>query len=201
MKSKKHSVSMSGGRDDAPLAMPLLSSGMVGEQDHRAAYTEFLKQFEWSHFATFTAATSSDDRLLYRLPQAIRNMEKAAKGPVRAFWVRERGTCGTPHLHALLTGTEGLSCKQIDRAWRIGRADVQSFDPSRGAVYYLTKSLLEPDARWDLSSRLPRRVIDRAPILDLDDPELEFPFSRELREQGIVFDTSIDMTSSGGATS
>lgn len=194
MKSKRLSVSMSGGRDAAPPAMPRPSSGLVGEQDQRAAYADFLRQFEWAHFATFTAATASDDLLLYRLPQAIRNMEKAAKKPVRAFWVRERGAYGTPHLHVLLTGTEGLSSKQIDRAWRIGRADVQVYDPARGAVFYLTKSLLEPDARWDLSSRLPRRVTNRAPVLDLDDPELEFPFSRELREQGIVLDTSIDMT-------
>lgn len=193
MKSKKLSVSMSGGRDAPPLAMPLPSAGMVGEQDQRAAYAEFLRQFEWAHFATFTAATASDNLLLYRLPQAIRNMEKAAKGPVRAFWVRERGACGTPHLHVLLTGTEGLSCKQIDRAWRIGRADVQVYDPARGAVFYLTKSFLEPDARWDLSSRLPRRATNRVPILDLDDPDLEFPPIRELREQGIVLGTSIDM--------
>lgn len=193
MKSKTLSPSMSGGRVGAPLALPLPPSGMVSEQDQRAAYTEFLKQFEWSHFATFTAATSSDDRLRHRLPQTIRQLERVAQGPVRACWVRERGTCGTPHLHVLLTGTECLSCKQIDRAWRIGRADVQIYDPARGAVFYLTKSLLDADALWDLSSRLPRRVTNRARVLDLDDPDLEFPFSRELREQGITQGTSIGM--------
>jgi hypothetical protein len=186
MKSKTLSLSMSGGRVGAPLAMPRTPAGMVSEEDQRAAYTEFLKQFGWSHFATFTAATSSDDRLLHRLPQAIRQLERVAQGPVRAFWVRERGACGTPHLHVLLTGTAGIACERIDRAWRIGRADVEIYDPTRGAVFYLTKSLMEPDARWDLSSKLPGRVTNHAPILDLDDPDPEFPLLRELREQGIA---------------
>lgn len=120
----------------------------------REAYSTFLSRFAWTHFATFTAPPTAEDRLTHALAQTIRRLERVAQGPVRFFWVLERGSGETPHLHVLLTGTGRLCCERIARAWHLGRSDVAEFDATRGGVYYLTKSLLDPDARWDLSRQL-----------------------------------------------
>lgn len=158
---------------------------MMEEIRSRDAYALFLRSIDWNHFATFTAATRFDDRLERALLQTIRRLERVAQGPVHVFWVREVGSLGTPHIHALLKGTERVPLARIVGAWQLGRADVRAYDPAGGAAYYLTKSLLDADARWDLSTKLQALPVHQPsgepPEAVNDDPE--FPLLRELRAE------------------
>lgn len=129
---------------------------------HREAFAQFLAEFSWTHFATFTAATRSDDCLLTEYRKTIRRLERVAQGPVRSFWVVERGLFGTPHLHALLTGTERVTCARIERSWRLGHSEVRVYDPELKATFYVTKTLGDEEARWDLSAKLGEFEIPKA---------------------------------------
>ena len=122
----------------------------------REAYAAFLKEFAWTHFCTFTAPPTVDDKLRESLRVTLRKLEQRAQQAVTYLWVRERGVGGTPHLHVLLGGTAHLSRASIASAWPLGYADVQPFDAERGGVYYLTKNLFEEDGLWDLSRRIER---------------------------------------------
>lgn len=117
-------------------------------------YALWLTQFKWDHFCTLTAPPSCDDKLRAGFAKAVRRLERVAHRAVGWYFVRERGAAGTPHLHALLEGTAHLTCAQIVRAWKLGHADVKPFDMQQGGVSYLTKTLAEPDAIWDVSKRL-----------------------------------------------
>lgn len=131
----------------------------------RDEYANFLRQFDWQHFATFTAPPPASERLVRSFHQTVRRLERVAQGPVRTFWVVEQGGGGVPHVHALLAGTRRLSCQEIAERWDLGHCDVQIYDPAQGAAYYLTKSLADEDTPWDLSSKLSPR-----PMPDADGP-------------------------------
>ena len=120
----------------------------------RKAFEMFLAGFGWSHFCTFTAPPAVEARLVPSLSQTVRRLERVAQGPVRWFWVRERGSGGTPHLHVLLSGTDKVSCQRIRKAWKLGHSDVSPYDPSKGGVFYLTKDLFSEDSLWDVAPKL-----------------------------------------------
>lgn len=59
---------------------------------------------------------------------------------------------GFCHTHGLLNGVEGLTYKQIGEIWqkRYGREQVEGYDKTKGANYYLTKYVLKDMFEWRL---------------------------------------------------
>lgn len=177
-----------------PAPIPAISEILMIHESTktRDEYADFLRRFEWAHFATFTATPSAPDRLHRAFRQTIRRLERRAQGPIHFFVVLELGAAGVPHLHALLTGTVHLPCEEIARSWWLGHSDVRRFDASRGGIFYLTKSIHHEDADYDLSPRLTKRQVSSGAFsspetcVQSDEGEWdEFPLLKELREEGL----------------
>jgi hypothetical protein len=66
------------------------------------------------------------------------------------FLIVEGARRGFPHLHALLLGTDFLTVKEIERAWRLGFTSIRRYDPTRGAHDYVVKELAQVDFDPDL---------------------------------------------------
>lgn len=123
----------------------------------REEWTRHLAQYEWDHYCTLTSEPTVADRLRREFVNGfVRRLARATQGPVPWFYTLERGAAGTAHMHALIAGTHRLTLEQVQRAWRLGFAQVRRYDPARGAAYYLTKRLDTAAADYDVSSRLPR---------------------------------------------
>jgi hypothetical protein len=141
----------------------------------RKVYAQFLAGFSWSHFCTFTAPPTAEARLIRSFSQTVRRLERVAQGPVRWFWVRERGSWGTPHLHVLLSGTDKVSCQRIRKEWRLGHCDVSPYDPSQGGVFYLTKDLFSEYSLWDVAPKLRGQDTRPSTTVAADDDLPPFP--------------------------
>jgi hypothetical protein len=113
---------------------------------------QFLNPARWRFFCTLTS--KREMRLAHMHETAsrfFRRLATAARGPVYYSWCAETGGAGWVHMHALVH-TEGLlDLGSIARAWRLGRADIQRYDTSRGARYYVTKSLPRGEVEYGLS--------------------------------------------------
>ena len=79
----------------------------------------------------------------------IRRLEQLAQRRVDYVYALERGTGGRWHIHALLNGTESLTCEHVGAAWDAGRADVQVYDPRRRAARYVVKDAGDGKTHWD----------------------------------------------------
>lgn len=126
----------------------------------RQAWSEYLRGFAWDHFATLTFARTTTPEGARRAFVQVwhRVVARLAQRPVPYFFVVERGGGGMWHIHALLSGTQHVPLDGLESAWkRYGRADIQPYDPMRGAAFYLTKSLPDPASaeHYDVSKRLP----------------------------------------------
>jgi hypothetical protein len=75
------------------------------------------------------------------------------KDAIEFFMVVERFKHGDfTHIHALLNGLEGLTYNQVREFWEsmFGRAQVEGYDPTKGASFYLTKYILKDTCDWDI---------------------------------------------------
>jgi len=151
----------------------------------RQAYAVHFRGFDWDHFCTFTGENPADDDLVKRFLQTVRRLTRITQGPVEYLWVRERGAvAGTRHVHALLRGTGGMTPAHVERKWYRGIAHVNVYEPTRGGVYYLTKTMTAgDDERWDCSPGLGRSAVDRPSTAR---PEgANGPTARTWREDGL----------------
>ena len=128
-----------------------------------AAWGEFLTR-DWSHFATLTMNRSGSGPV---------PTEAALRGELRRFLdrvhsmvnqepqyaaVMEGLRVGNGHWHLLIADCGYLSPSKVRRAWKAGVAEVEPYDPSRGAAYYLAKGIeREPDS-IDVSGDLPPKL-------------------------------------------
>ena len=88
--------------------------------------------------------------------QFVRQCTKLAQCRVPYVFAVEQGGSGShTHIHALLYGTEAISCARLAEVWRHGRAKVEVYDPTRGAAFYLPKESDQSDFTWDMSKTLP----------------------------------------------
>jgi len=118
----------------------------------------WLSRCVWRHYATLTDDYGNSPASLLRQGRKfIRRLESMARRRVDYFLIVEGARCGFPHLHALLLGTDFLTVKEMERAWRLGFTSIRRYDPTRGAADYVAKELahvdFDPDL-WDI--RLPR---------------------------------------------
>jgi hypothetical protein len=127
---------------------------------------DYIATYDWDHWLTLTPR--SPDCRPSRLERCfecrfIRKMEQAAQH--RVSWVNaiEVGPGGVFHIHALLAGTAHLSPAYIGDKWELGRADVERYDSTRGAAWYLSKTYGKEEhwERFNLSRYMPPRSADR----------------------------------------
>jgi hypothetical protein len=58
-----------------------------------------------------------------------------------------------PHLHVILGGTESLTTKQIERAWKGGYSRIKLLHSPEGAIRYAVKNLGQFPENCDMSRR------------------------------------------------
>jgi hypothetical protein len=116
----------------------------------RQSLADWLDGFNWTYFGTFTF------RKPIMNPLVAKSHFEAFLKPFKAnfFCAVERFYLGHEcHLHALIFSD--AKARDLWRVWfsRYGRARVLSFEPSRGAAYYLTKYVTKELCDWDFSFR------------------------------------------------
>ena len=126
-------------------------------REARQAWAIYLAAHEWAHTVTLTAARpTSCDRLVREFVDVfVRNLARMAQRRVCWFYAGERHASDAPHLHGLLSGTEGLSPRDVERRWRLGRAQAARYEHDRGGTAYVTKALGEELEQYDVSPRRP----------------------------------------------
>lgn len=96
---------------------------------------------------------------------------------VYAYVTYERGAAGgRTHCHALVGGVfeparrrsglsiEGLAIKRMERLWRRGNIKIESFDPKRGACWYVAKFPNSGEIIGQMRRHRPRRRRSRTTI-------------------------------------
>ena len=139
---------------------------------------DFLNGYPWAHWCTLTFRPPASERDVGRVPREWGRWRKKIRGAVpvgldyalrqwsafqRAttiaagvplFWfygVEHGERLGRLHLHALFGNTERLPVATMRASWTAGFADVDAYDPTRGASYYVTKYVTKELAEWDVS--------------------------------------------------
>lgn len=110
----------------------------------RSGWKDLIRRYPIHHFATLTFRIPVKPVQAIRAMETfVRDLERRAQNPVWWFGVQEAGPISERvHLHALLGGTENLSCRQIEAVWLPGRSQVAVYDDEAGdAIAYLTKGL------------------------------------------------------------
>lgn len=123
----------------------------------RAAWGDYLTQYQWDYFVTLSTGLPSTRNAIERHFQDrfIRRLARSAQQHIAWFYVGETGARGREHAHALLwTGGE-IAARLIEGAWRIGKVTVAPFQPELGGSHYLAKTIGEAGAQYDVSRRLP----------------------------------------------
>jgi len=98
---------------------------------------------------------SSDSKAFPTSVGTSAGLQQRAQQDVYYFRATERTAGNRYHVHALLAGTEHLPVDAVQDAWREGFAQARQYDRTRNGVYYVTKSLIRPNADYDL--QLPPR--------------------------------------------
>ena len=121
----------------------------------RAGWQAHLEASEWSHLVTLTTrfAYSADSLLRLFRERFVRRLTRMAQRSVIHFVVAGRTHDGREHLHALLMGTEGLSIRQLERAWPEGFTRIERFDPVKRGAAYVVKGLGDECDNYDVSRR------------------------------------------------
>jgi hypothetical protein len=113
-------------------------------------YAGWLSSFKWELFATLTFESQPTRLKALRLfKQWLDDIQKETNAK-RMHWVcvTETGAGDQHlHLHVVLGGLPPLDLGRWSRHWRTlaGRAYIERFDPKKGGLKYLLKSLLIDD--------------------------------------------------------
>lgn len=102
------------------------------------AWAGFVGGRLWAHFVTLTVGEPRPPQVLQHQCQHrfLREVARVA-GRAPGYFGAIEGS----HCQMLLSGTSDLTCRQIERSWRLGRARVHLYDPARPAAVYITKEL------------------------------------------------------------
>jgi len=123
-------------------------------------YAEFLNTLPFTHYATFTTAYEMT------LPSARRNMERfhdrmKKGGESLLFWVAEKFEVKDGyHTHGLIQIPDRFSFSNVTQIWQEvsgglktkqrNRIQLDRYDPSRGANYYVGKYIRRRNTDYDL---------------------------------------------------
>ena len=140
-----------------------LTAGEADRSQLPDAWGEFLTR-EWSYFATLTTNRSgtgpvaTEGALRGELRRFLDRVHSMVNQEPRYAAVMEGLRVGNGHWHLLIADCGYLSPSKVRRAWKAGVAEVEPYDPSRGAAYYLAKGIeREPDS-IDVSGDLPPKL-------------------------------------------
>ncbi len=126
-------------------------------REYAEHWGDFLMRYEWTLFATLTTRyPRTEARLVSDFDLWIRKLARVAQGA--PAWQRsiEPHACGNHlHIHCLVWVPPCVIPSTAKDLWTHGRADVERFDPNRGAAYYIGKNYLSAPDSYDLSRRLP----------------------------------------------
>jgi hypothetical protein len=130
------------------------------------AWGEHLRSRQWAFVVTLTTRfeMGADTCLRIFKEGYIRRLAAIAGHPVPYFVVIEGGTADQQgHIHALVAGVEDLPVWRLRWAWKKGFTHVRRYDPSRGAAYYVSKTIGGVTDDYEVSRRMPprRRDADR----------------------------------------
>jgi hypothetical protein len=127
------------------------------------AFGDHVASYDWNHWMTGTPAspTYSPGALERHFKRKfVRRVEQRTERRVEWVSVVERSPGGVFHVHAVIAGTATLDVDHVRDCWTLGRVDVERYDPTRGAAWYLSKQYGEVSEHWerfDLSRYMPPR--------------------------------------------
>lgn len=127
-------------------------------QKVRDEMAEFAGKYPWNMWMTGTFKPDQSYRDTIKTKRAFNRFlgdlsKKFGKHGIEYFLAVERFKHGDfTHIHALLNGVDGLTYRQVGEPWfqRFGRVQVEGYDPTKGANYYLTKYIVSEVCDWDL---------------------------------------------------
>lgn len=123
---------------------------------HADHWGDFLMQYQWTLFATLTTRfPMTEARLIDAYDTWIRRLARVAQGP--PAWLRaiEHHACGNHlHIHSLIWVPPCVIPSTAEELWTLGRADVERFDPAKGAAYYVGKTFHSAPDSYNISRRL-----------------------------------------------
>ena len=118
----------------------------------------WLSGFQWDYFATLTTKEDmSFAQIRGALGRWFGKINRRGVNPY--FWASEIGRFGRVHAHALIATS--LTVTRIKTTWSVGHANIVSYDPARGAAYYLAKSITQERSDFDLSDVFPSSKVNR----------------------------------------
>ena len=120
-----------------------------------SSYGSFFTQFDFAWYLSLTYATEcSEGAARAKFRQYALDLERAAGTLIFWFCVDEIGVFGRFHQHALIGNVQHLSRATWERRWRYGHARILSYDPGRGAAYYVTKHIARPNCEFMISDHI-----------------------------------------------
>jgi hypothetical protein len=118
------------------------------------AWGDFLANYRWSWFVTLTFREETKSFRGHRRFNAfIRALEKATKREVPFFRADQLGDVnGRFHFHALIANVDDLRRLTWMDWWNRlnGFAQIEPFDPTRGAPWYCARYLLRQNTEYEL---------------------------------------------------
>lgn len=127
------------------------------EQDREVrGWAQYLDRYSWDAFASLTfAQPRSPDGARRQFERWIRRVEQRVQDRVDWFLVVESSPAGVVHVHALCGARSRPDAREFQEAWTFGRAEVEAYDPGRGARFYLSRKIpTERVLHYDVSRGL-----------------------------------------------
>jgi hypothetical protein len=117
----------------------------------------WINKFNWQMWITGTFKPDQSYRDTIKTKKAFMRFigdlgETYHKTDIEFWLAVERFKHGDfTHIHALLNGLDGLTYRQVGEPWfkRFGRVQVEGYDPTKGANYYITKYVVKEVCDWD----------------------------------------------------
>jgi hypothetical protein len=140
---------------------------LIKPENLRDQMATWVNKFEWQIFMTGTFQPERSTKDTIRTKKRFKSFlgdlsEKFGKNNIEYFLAVERFRLSDEtHCHALLNGLDGLTYRQIGEIWRerFGREEVEKYDPTKGANYYLTKYVTKELCDWDLNVDLRKAAV------------------------------------------
>ena len=122
---------------------------------------EILRLFPWSWWVTITFRGSpapSSWSGMTRIRMYLRDIRRAARGPIMAAIAEGRGENGRFHAHLLIAGVAHLSIGfwREDACRRFGSTELEIYDPSGNACRYVIQNALATGGELHLEGDLTR---------------------------------------------
>ena len=126
--------------------------------DLRRGMASDATRFPWTHYATFTTKLpmSAEQILRNFRDRFVRCLAGIAGREVDYIVAVEGVEGGFVHLHALLMGTGRFTVAELEELWGRGYSKVSTFNPDRGAIWYIMKGFGRPQPNtWDIKVKRP----------------------------------------------